>query len=114
MEINQKVTHPEYGKGIVKYTRNLGQIIDVDYKGVLRTHAKSEFQKQNTYVPKPDVIKVLNEVQKLQIKLKNEVEVFEELEKPGDKIIILMNEKKAIIKSLENILQGKSINDLKG
>ena len=70
MEVKQNVTHPIHGKGIVVNTYRNGKIVDVDYKGVMRTHMASEFGKQNVYKiqksPEDVVESVLYEIERIK------------------------------------------------
>jgi len=103
-----KVSHPVQGNGIVENLSNNESVAMVDFKGKIKRCEVANLKKGvNTYTPKPELRKVLAEVQKLQQKCKNELlEIENRLEMDTIKLgaRIKLDE---FIDDLEKVLQGK-------
>jgi len=103
-----KVTHPVHGNGIVENLSNNESIAMVDFKGVMKRCEISNLQKDvNTYTPKPDAVKILNEIQKLQIAYQQRVEIINSKSEISDVMLAQRSSLNESIQHLENILQGK-------
>lgn len=102
-----KVTHPIHGNGIVENLSNNESVAMVDFKGVVKRCEVSNLQRGvNTYTPKPDGIKILNEVQKLQIVYRQRVESINSKSEISDVMLAHRSSLNESIQHLENILQG--------
>jgi len=106
---NQKVAHLEYGVGTVKKLRNNGIEGYIDFSGVgyrMRADDPRILDSVNKYTPKPDAIKILNEIHKLQIAYQKRVQMINEKSEISDVMLAHRSSLNESIQNLENILQG--------